>query len=99
MGALALGRNLTPFPRPIPGGHLITRGIYGIVRHPLYMAGIFATLGWSLLAANLIDIGLVAVVFLFFDLKETNTMDLLVGRLKRDELSCIYYLYYPKMVI
>ncbi len=69
MGALALGRNLTPFPRPIPGGHLITHGIYGIVRHPLYMAGIFATLGWGLLAANLIDIGLVAVVFLFFDLK------------------------------
>jgi protein-S-isoprenylcysteine O-methyltransferase Ste14 len=33
------------------------------------MAGIFATLGWGLLAANLIDILLVAVVFLFFDLK------------------------------
>lgn len=69
MGALALGRNLTPFPRPVPGGHLITHGIYGIVRHPLYMAVIFATLGWGLLAANLIDIALVAVVFLFVDLK------------------------------
>jgi protein-S-isoprenylcysteine O-methyltransferase Ste14 len=69
MGALALGRNLTPFPKPASGGHLITHGIYGIVRHPLYMAGIFATLGWGLLAANLIDIALVAVVFLFFDLK------------------------------
>ncbi len=69
MGALALGRNLTPFPRPIPGGHLITHGIYGIARHPLYMAGIFATLGWGLLAANLTDIALVAVVFLFVDLK------------------------------
>lgn len=69
MGALALGRNLTPFPRPVPGGHLIAHGIYSIVRHPLYMAGIFATLGWGLLTANLLDIGLVAVVFLFFDLK------------------------------
>ncbi len=69
MGALALGRSLTPFPRPVPGGRLITHGIYGIVRHPLYMAVIFATLGWGLLAANLIDIALVAVVFLFVDLK------------------------------
>lgn len=36
MGALALGRNLTPFPKPIPGGQLVTNGIYGIVRHPLW---------------------------------------------------------------
>lgn len=69
MGALALGRNLTPFPRPIPGGHLITHGIYGIVRHPLYMAAIIGTFGWGLMIANLLDIGLVTVVFLFVDLK------------------------------
>ncbi len=69
MGALALGQSLTPFPKPVPGGRLVTKGIYGIVRHPLYMAVIFATFGWGLLTENLLVIGLVAVVFLFVDQK------------------------------
>lgn len=69
MGALALGRSLTPFPKPVPGGRLVTSGIYGMVRHPLYTAVIFATFGWGLLTANLLVIGLVAVVFLFVDQK------------------------------
>ncbi len=69
LSMVALGQNLTPFPRPVPGGHLITHGIYGIVRHPLYMAVIFGTLGWGLLTANLLIMGLIVVVFLFVDLK------------------------------
>lgn len=69
LGMVALGKNLTPFPRPVPSGQLITNGIYGVVRHPLYMAVIFGTLGWGLLTANMLVIGLVAVVFLFVDLK------------------------------
>lgn len=69
MGAMALGQNLTPFPKPVPGGRLVTNGIYGIVRHPLYTAVIFATFGYGLLTANLLVIGLTAVVFLFVDQK------------------------------
>ncbi len=68
-GALALGRNLTPFPRPVPDGHLITGGIYGIVRHPLYAALIVGAIGWGVLSDNLLAIALGAVLFLFFDLK------------------------------
>ena len=31
-----LGRNLSPFPRPIVNGNLITSGIYRFIRHPMY---------------------------------------------------------------
>jgi len=68
-GVLALGRNLTPFPKPIAGGQLVTSGVYGWVRHPIYTGLILGTLGWSLWRANLIGIGLAFALFVFFDLK------------------------------
>jgi len=49
LGALALGRNLTPFPHPPSGTRLVTHGIYGLIRHPLYAAGMVWSLGWALL--------------------------------------------------
>jgi len=50
IGGLAnLGRNLTPFPKPSPQSQLVQHGIYGWIRHPLYMAVICATAGWSLI--------------------------------------------------
>jgi protein-S-isoprenylcysteine O-methyltransferase Ste14 len=69
VGALALGRSLTPFPRPVPNGQLITGSIYGIVRHPLYTALIVAAIGWGVLSDNLLAIALGIVLFVFFDLK------------------------------
>ena len=49
LGAIALGRNLTPFPHPPSGTRLVTHGIYRLIRHPLYSAVILWTLGWALL--------------------------------------------------
>jgi len=68
-GVLALGKNLTAFPKPIEGGSLVTSSVYGIVRHPIYAGLIFGTLGWSIFRGNLLGIGLSAVLFLFFDMK------------------------------
>lgn len=68
-GVLALGRNLTPFPKPIEGGTLVTSGVYRWVRHPIYTGLILGTLGWSLWNANLLGVGLAVILFLFFDLK------------------------------
>jgi protein-S-isoprenylcysteine O-methyltransferase Ste14 len=48
-GAIALGRGLTPFPRPSPETRLVQRGIYRLMRHPLYTAVINAAFGWSML--------------------------------------------------
>lgn len=68
-GVLALGRNLSPFPKPIAGGRLVTSGVYRIVRHPIYTGLILGTLGWSLLVGSLVGLGLAVVLFVFFDLK------------------------------
>jgi protein-S-isoprenylcysteine O-methyltransferase Ste14 len=66
---LALGRNLTPFPKPIQGGKLVMHGPYRFVRHPIYAGLIFSTLGWALVRANLLGLALVMLLLLFFDLK------------------------------
>jgi protein-S-isoprenylcysteine O-methyltransferase Ste14 len=68
-GMLALGANLSPFPKPIEGGALVTSGVYRWVRHPIYTGLILGTLGWSMWHANLLGVGLAAVLFIFFDLK------------------------------
>lgn len=68
-GLLALGSNLTPYPRPIEGGSLVTSGPYRWVRHPIYAGLILGTLGLGLLRANWVGLGLAALLFVFFDLK------------------------------
>ncbi len=40
-----LGRNLSPFPRPINNGNLVTKGIYRFTRHPMYYSLIFISFG------------------------------------------------------
>jgi protein-S-isoprenylcysteine O-methyltransferase Ste14 len=48
-GVKALGRNLTPYPKPREQSDLIQQGIYGVARHPLYASLIFLSFGWGLL--------------------------------------------------
>ena len=40
-----LGRNLSPFPRPINNSNLVTTGIYRFTRHPIYYSLIFISIG------------------------------------------------------
>ena len=40
-----LGRNLSPFPRPINNSNLVTKGIYRFIRHPMYYSLIFISFG------------------------------------------------------
>ena len=40
-----LGRNLSPFPRPINNSNLVTTGIYRFTRHPMYYSLLFISLG------------------------------------------------------
>jgi protein-S-isoprenylcysteine O-methyltransferase Ste14 len=40
-----LGRNLSPFPKPINNSKLVTTGIYRFMRHPMYYSLIFISFG------------------------------------------------------
>ena len=40
-----LGRNLSPFPRPIKNSNLVTTGIYRFMRHPMYYSLMFISFG------------------------------------------------------
>jgi protein-S-isoprenylcysteine O-methyltransferase Ste14 len=46
--ARALGRSLTPFPKPRHRAELVARGPYRLVRHPIYGAGMVTFLGYGL---------------------------------------------------
>ena len=48
-GFVALGRNLTPNPKPRDNATLVSRGIYALVRHPLYCSLVLGCLGWGLM--------------------------------------------------
>nr|WP_075438863.1 methyltransferase [Prochlorococcus marinus] len=40
-----LGRNLSPFPKPVNNSNLVTTGIYRFTRHPMYYSLIFISIG------------------------------------------------------
>jgi len=40
-----LGRNLSPFPRPLNNSKLVTAGIYRFTRHPMYYSLLFISIG------------------------------------------------------
>lgn len=64
-----LGRNLTPFPKPLADGALVTHGVYAFVRHPIYVAVICASLAYSIFMGSwLAGIGC-AVLAVWFDRK------------------------------
>ena len=73
--ALNLGRSLTPFPRPVPNGELVTTGAYRFVRHPIYCGVIIGALGLSLATENWPRVALTGLLFLFFDLKARREED------------------------
>ena len=71
-GVLDLGKNLTPLPRPKPGGALVTGGTYGVVRHPIYSGGLLAALGWALLRGRWLGLLASGALWVFFDAKATR---------------------------
>ncbi|HEX4929719.1 MAG TPA: isoprenylcysteine carboxylmethyltransferase family protein [Gaiellaceae bacterium] len=46
-----LGTALTPYPRPSERATLVEHGPYGLVRHPIYVAGLLVFLGYGLLSS------------------------------------------------
>jgi protein-S-isoprenylcysteine O-methyltransferase Ste14 len=48
-----LGRQITPFPKPVEQGSVKSTGAYGLVRHPMYGGVLLLTLAWSLVSSPL----------------------------------------------
>ena len=68
-GVVGLGSGRTIFPHPLPDAPLVTTGVYGLVRHPLYASLVWLGVGWGLWhgsAAALVGTGVLAV---FLDAK------------------------------
>jgi len=78
-GAVALGRSLTPLPRPKDEASMRERGAYGLVRHPIYGGAILVAVGWSMAGTAL---ALVPTVLLaaFLELKSRREEAWLVER-------------------
>ena len=48
-----LGKNLSPFPRPINNSNLVTTGIYRFTRHPMYYSLIFISIGFFVIKLSI----------------------------------------------
>ena len=61
-----LGRNLSPFPRPINNSNLVTSGIYRFTRHPMYYSLIFISTGVFIIKLSIyylfLTIGLALII-------------------------------------
>ncbi|MCS6802053.1 MAG: isoprenylcysteine carboxylmethyltransferase family protein [Chloroflexota bacterium] len=68
-GVTTLGRALSPFPKPKDDGVLITEGIYGCVRHPIYGGLTMAAVGFALLTGSLGRLAAALLLFAFFAAK------------------------------
>lgn len=68
-GMSALGRDLTPFPKPSARTELVQHGIYGLIRHPLYTSVFCAAIGSSLIFQSWPALVASLALGIFFDAK------------------------------
>jgi protein-S-isoprenylcysteine O-methyltransferase Ste14 len=78
-GTFALGRSLTPFPKPKEKASLNEGGVYGLVRHPIYGGVILAIAGWSL-AKSPAGLVMTVAAVLFLELKSRREEAWLVAQ-------------------
>ncbi len=64
-----LGRNLSPFPRPITNSNLVTTGIYRFTRHPMYYSLIFISFGFFITKLSIYYLCLSITLTLIIKLK------------------------------
>jgi len=68
-GAIGLRRSLTPYPTPSANTRLVQRGIYGLMRHPLYTSVMAAGLGWASAWQSWPALAAALALILFLDAK------------------------------
>ena len=74
-----LGRNLSPFPRPIKNSSLVTKGIYRFTRHPMYYSLILISIGVFIIKLSIhylfLTISLALIIKLKIPLEEKYLMN------------------------
>ena len=82
-GILSLNENLSIFPSPKKNGSLISSGVYGYVRHPIYSGIIISMASYSIYAVSPIKfmIAGVMIVVLYFksSFEEQKLMESFTG--------------------
>lgn len=79
-GKADLGKNRITRPQPRPDGELVTGGIYGRIRHPLYASLILLGFAWALIWRSWPVLGLAVVQAIFFDAKARCEEGYLIAR-------------------
>ena len=82
-----LGRNLSPFPRPIKNSNLVTKGIYRFTRHPMYYSLIFISTGVFIIKLSIYYLFLTISLALIIKFKIALEEKYLINKFKN------YFLY------
>jgi len=88
-----LGRNLSPFPRPIKNSNLITTGIYRFIRHPMYYSLIFISIGVFIIKLSIYYLFLSISLGLIIKFKIALEEQYLNNKFKN------YFLYKNKVIV
>ena len=86
-----LGSNLSPFPKPLANGNLITSGIYSFIRHPMYYSLVLISFGIFLIKLSFYYLFLTISLALVIKLKIIIEEQYLKNRFKS------YLLYKDKI--
>jgi len=86
-----LGRNLSPFPRPINNSNLVTTGIYRFMRHPMYYSLIFISIGVFIIKLSIYYLFLTISLALIIKFKIALEEKYLMNKFKN-------YLFYKNKV-
>ena len=86
-----LGRNLSPFPKPINNSDLVTTGIYRFTRHPMYYSLIFISIGFFIIKLSIYHLFLTISLALIIKFKIALEEKYLMNKFKN-------YLLYKNVV-
>lgn len=67
-----LGASLTASPYPKAHAALVQSGPYGLVRHPIYAAGILLAFGWAFAVRGWLTLVAAAALLIFLDFKASR---------------------------
>jgi protein-S-isoprenylcysteine O-methyltransferase Ste14 len=72
--------SLSPWPKPVDDGTLLTDGMFAQVRHPLYSSALLLCVGWSLVTDSATRLLLTALLWYVLEIKSNVEEDELLKK-------------------